>query len=515
MGACFDRALASPACLAVQSGQQTPMGGGTARDRHMDSLTHGLLGAAIAEAGFRPRLGRAGTLLGAGLAILPDFDFVVKFVLDDPFATLRHHRAETHSLPVLTLVAPFLAWGIWRLRRRRERFRDWWLMTWFVLLSASLLDACTTYGTQLLAPFTRHRFSWDCISIIDVFYSLPLLLAFVLAMVPRIPAGPSQRIAAVVLLLTTLYIGVGVWNRRQVIDIVRTLPVYAGIPANTNTPDAKPAASPAAYSAASPAADGSPRTEERTDVLATPCFSTIWLWRVVTRTRTGSEETQRIYLVSAWTGRIVGQESPVEGSPRFAIRTGIQPLSICNPGTLRAAESDPAATGSAPVPPAPVDADSRVAPGALADPDSRVAPGTPAGFGSEPEASRLPDLSPPRGARLFAYATRTVPHPPPPSVRHALEGETGRLLQWFSNGWLTWEVEAGSEGGTDVFLYDLRYGTAGAPARTPFAWVLRYNADGGKESVNRLHPWNAEGGRIGWAFIRHEWQRTWRLTWQK
>lgn len=423
----------------------------------MDSLTHGLLGATIAQAGFRHRLGRTGTLLGAGLALLPDFDFVVKFILDDPFATLRHHRAETHSLPVLTLAAPLLAWGIWRLRRRRERFRDWWLMTWLVLLSAALLDACTTYGTQLLAPFTRHRFSWDCISIVDLFYTLPLLLAFLVAIMPRIPPRISQRIAIVVLLLTTAYIGLGVHNRRQALDIVRSLPVYAN--QEEDSPD-----------------------KAEADFLATPCFSTIWLWRVVTRTRTESAETQRVYLVSTWTGRIVGQEMPGDSAPRFSIQTGVQPPEWSRPAGLHAA--DPPTPGSAPPSPLP-----------------------------HPETASAPD-SQARTDRDFFFATRTIPHPPPPLVRRALDSGTGRLLLWFSNGWLTWETAATPEG-TEVFLYDLRYGTAGAPTQTPFAWVLLQDAEGATVSVTRLRPWGGGDKRLGWSFIREEWRRTWDLTWRR
>ena len=42
-------------------------------------------------------------------------------------------------------------------------------------LVATLLDTCH-YGTQLLAPFTDQRFSWDTIAIIDAF-TIPLLIA--------------------------------------------------------------------------------------------------------------------------------------------------------------------------------------------------------------------------------------------------------------------------------------------------------------------------------------------------
>lgn len=442
----------------------------------MDSLTHGLLGAAIAEAGFRSRLGRVGTLLGAGIALLPDFDFIVVLFTDDPFATLRHHRAETHSIPILTLAAPLLAWGIWRLRRRRERFRDWWLMTWLVLLSAAILDAFTTYGTQLLAPFTRHRHAWEIISIIDIFYTLPLLLAFVLAMTPRIPPRISQRIATGVLLLTTLYLGAGAWNRAQVIRIVRTLPAYADASAH-------------------PATDMESRSDtsgdpSQAEILATPCFSTIWLWRVVTRTRTPDQDTYSIYLVSAWTGRIVSQDPDSSNALSFAFKTGIQPQDgsgVC--------ATPPSA------PPEPVGGDAEFYPMALTIEDT----------GGESSLPNLPaDLH--RGGHRFLFATRSTPRPPPAVVQDALGTETGVLLKWFSNGWLTWQVEP-TRVGTRISFYDLRYGTVSAPAQTPFAWTLLYNEAGSKTDVIRLRPWDNDQ-RLGWTFIRDEFRLTWRKTWE-
>ena len=51
----------------------------------------------------------------------------------------------------------------------------------------ALLDACTTYGTQLLWPFSDRRIAWNNISIIDPLFTLPLLCGVVLARVKRSP----------------------------------------------------------------------------------------------------------------------------------------------------------------------------------------------------------------------------------------------------------------------------------------------------------------------------------------
>lgn len=41
--------------------------------------------------------------------------------------------------------------------------------------TAGLLDACTSYGTRLLWPFSDLRVAWNIISIIDPVYTVPLL----------------------------------------------------------------------------------------------------------------------------------------------------------------------------------------------------------------------------------------------------------------------------------------------------------------------------------------------------
>ena len=38
----------------------------------------------------------------------------------------------------------------------------------------ALLDTCTTYGTQLLWPFTDARFAWNTVSVVDPMFTLPV-----------------------------------------------------------------------------------------------------------------------------------------------------------------------------------------------------------------------------------------------------------------------------------------------------------------------------------------------------
>jgi len=172
----------------------------------MDSITQALLGATIAEAGFRRGLGGRAVVVGAVLGILPDLDIVTGFA--GPWAAMKYHRGPTHSLIVLAIAAPLVGWLAWRWAQRRASPGQWIHLAFWVLLTHALLDWCTSYGTQLLWPLTDGRFTLDVVAIIDPLYTLPLLAALLLACVPRI-RRVSRAFAVGALVVTTAYLGFG------------------------------------------------------------------------------------------------------------------------------------------------------------------------------------------------------------------------------------------------------------------------------------------------------------------
>ncbi|MCZ7684919.1 MAG: metal-dependent hydrolase [Sandaracinaceae bacterium] len=173
----------------------------------MDSITQGLLGAAIAEAGFRRRLGGRAVAWGALCGVAPDFDFVA--MIAGEWNELVHHRGVSHSLVALTVVAPILGALARRWPGQKQGSTlDWIHLTWWALITHPLLDTCTSYGTQLLAPLSDHRFAIDAVSIVDIAYTIPLLLAVLRARWGR-DQRRSARFAAAMLALTTAYLGAG------------------------------------------------------------------------------------------------------------------------------------------------------------------------------------------------------------------------------------------------------------------------------------------------------------------
>lgn len=178
----------------------------------MDSITQGLLGGAIGEAGFRDELGGRAVAWGAFIAVAPDLDMLVR-VLGE-WETVIHHRGMSHSWVCQSLAAPVLGYLAWRfIGRRAGTWRGWAFLTWWALVTHPALDTCTAYGTQLFAPLSTYRFAIDAVSIIDPLYSIPLLIAVLFAWRSR-NRRRSRRVAVGALALSTSYLAAG-WGASQ------------------------------------------------------------------------------------------------------------------------------------------------------------------------------------------------------------------------------------------------------------------------------------------------------------
>lgn len=219
----------------------------------MDLITQGLLGAAIAEAGWRKKLGRGAIAAGVLFGLMPDFDVIAGAW--GPWASMVHHRGFTHSIFFAPLMAPVAGVLAQRLSKRGEA-RSWAHLIFWVLLTHPLLDVFTTYGTQLLTPVSNHRFALDGVSIIDPIYTVPLLVALVIARIWRARPQVGQRAAAAALLFTTSYLGMGY------------------LQASASREAAAQQLTAREY----------PEMEE---VRATPTFANLLLWRIVARDRSG------------------------------------------------------------------------------------------------------------------------------------------------------------------------------------------------------------------------------------
>ncbi|ATH77648.1 hydrolase [Vreelandella venusta] len=148
----------------------------------MDSITQAALGAAVGGAILGRRWGRKAIVVGALLGTLPDLDVVLDY--GDAVANVTEHRGFSHSLFVLTglgtLLALLTAYRWPATRQRPVHLRHWWWFYVLCLTTHPLLDALTTYGTQLFWPLDVPPAAWPIVFIIDPFYTLPLLLALII-----------------------------------------------------------------------------------------------------------------------------------------------------------------------------------------------------------------------------------------------------------------------------------------------------------------------------------------------
>ena len=164
----------------------------------MDSLTQLALGAAVGVAamGRRTAVWKA-ALWGGICGTLPDLDAFIDH--GDPIRNMTLHRAESHALFWLTLASPLIAWLPARLHGELPQWRRWWLAVWLALVTHPLLDLMTVYGTQLLLPFTDRPFAVGSIFIIDLLYTLPLIVGVVAALCLRDARAMKWNAAGLVL----------------------------------------------------------------------------------------------------------------------------------------------------------------------------------------------------------------------------------------------------------------------------------------------------------------------------
>ena len=142
----------------------------------MDPLSQGALGAIVPQSVVdRGRMGAVVTL-GALSGMAPDLDILIQSATD-PLLFLEFHRQFTHALVFIPFGALICAAVLYPLFRRVFDFRTAYLVCFLGYATHGLLDACTSYGTQLFWPFTNHRVSWNTVSIIDPLFTFPMVAA--------------------------------------------------------------------------------------------------------------------------------------------------------------------------------------------------------------------------------------------------------------------------------------------------------------------------------------------------
>lgn len=171
----------------------------------MDPISQGALGAALPQAIAKDeRRLVAVAVAGFAAGVLPDADVFIRSSRD-PLLFLEYHRQFTHSLLFIPVGGLIAALALYPLLRRHLGFATLYLVTTLGYGTHGLLDACTSYGTQLLWPFSDQRVAWNNVSVVDPLFTVPLLALVVVAAWRR-----RRRWAQVGLAWALLYLALGV-----------------------------------------------------------------------------------------------------------------------------------------------------------------------------------------------------------------------------------------------------------------------------------------------------------------
>ena len=188
----------------------------------MDPLSQATIGAvAVQSTVKRQDLARIG-LIGALAGMAPDLDVLIQSSTD-PLLQLEYHRQFTHSLVFIPIGAIVCAVAFWPFVRRHMSFKAVWFTALVGYATHGLLDACTTYGTLLLWPFSDARIAWNTISVVDPLFTLPLLGFAITAAVRK-----SQLIGRLGMAWVAFYLSIGVIQEERALAAGEALAAQRG-----------------------------------------------------------------------------------------------------------------------------------------------------------------------------------------------------------------------------------------------------------------------------------------------
>lgn len=176
----------------------------------MDPLTQGALGAALPSSTRDEAQTRTAVAIGFLAGMAADLDVLIRSP-SDSLLFLEYHRQFTHSLIFIPIGGLLVAAPFFLVVRRRLRvgFLRLWMFSSLGYATHGLLDAATSYGTQLLWPISDRRFSFSIVSVVDPLFTLPLLVLVIVG-----AARKSGRWARLAMLWAAIYLGLGAYQHQ-------------------------------------------------------------------------------------------------------------------------------------------------------------------------------------------------------------------------------------------------------------------------------------------------------------
>ncbi len=167
----------------------------------MDTITHVIVGYAVVKTGLTKDTGTWGVIAGVTASLFPDVDGLLAFFYGTEF-TIKYHRGLTNSILLVVPVSLLFAWLFVKISGKK-RFETFFIIWLVLMLTHTLLDLITSFGTMILSPISSYRFALDWVFIIDLFLTGIFLIFSVAIMVYR---TRGQTLARISVVLGALYI---------------------------------------------------------------------------------------------------------------------------------------------------------------------------------------------------------------------------------------------------------------------------------------------------------------------
>ncbi len=152
----------------------------------MDPLSQGLVGTSFSHLYIKNRRFFLLSIIAFLSAMSPDLDIFFRSS-EDPLIFLEYHRQFTHSLifiPVGGLVCSTFFYSVFA-KRYEIDFKTVFIVSTIAYATHGLVDATTSYGTQLYWPFSNERVAFNLISVVDPLFTLPILLLLFFSILKR------------------------------------------------------------------------------------------------------------------------------------------------------------------------------------------------------------------------------------------------------------------------------------------------------------------------------------------
>lgn len=189
----------------------------------MDPISQAAFGASLSQSFASDRSKQLYALIVGALAgMAPDLDVLIQSS-HDSLLFLEFHRQFTHSLIFIPVGALICALFFYPFVRKKLSFKQNYLFALLGYATHGLLDACTSYGTLLLWPFSNERFAWNTVSIVDPLFTLPVLILIVLA-----ASKKKVLYARLAFVYAVVYLLLGIVQYQRAEQAVQTLAEQRG-----------------------------------------------------------------------------------------------------------------------------------------------------------------------------------------------------------------------------------------------------------------------------------------------